>query len=113
MKIEDALGRYICTKMEKRFRSYVKDGESFICITSQSGTPILEPTADQSVSGKIVSTQEKWGFFANNKLYKSASAACKGLLLRDGVTNEWRGPRHIYICRDGVWRRFDTLQELN
>ena len=99
--------------MEKRFRPYVKDGESFICITSQSGAPILEPTAeDLSVSGKIVSTQEKWGFFANNTLYKSASAACKGLLLRDGETNEWRGPRHVYVSRDGVWKRFDTL-ELN
>jgi len=101
------------TNMEKRFRPYVKDGESFICITSQSGTPILEPTAEIAVSGKIVSTPEKWGFFANNTLYKSTTAACKGLLLRHGGTNEWRGPRHIYISRDGVWKRFDTLQELN
>jgi len=98
--------------MEKRFRPYVKDGESFICITSQSGAPILESTA-VAVSGKIVSTPEKWGFSANNTLYKSATAVCKGLLLRDGDTNEWRGPRHVYISRDGVWKRFDTLQELN
>ena len=97
-------------KMEARFKSRVKDGETFVCNTSQSGGPILQPTPEQlEISGKIVNTTEKWGFFVNNKLYKTATATCKALLNRDGYTNEWRGPRLVYVCRDGVWKRFDTL----
>jgi hypothetical protein len=96
--------------MEARFKPFVKDGETFICITSQSGGRTLEPTPEQlAVSGKIVNTPTRWGFFANNTLYKNTTATCKALLNRNGATNEWRGPRHVYVCRDGVWKRFDTL----
>ena len=97
--------------MEARFKSFVQDGETFICITSQSGGRTLEPTPEQlTFSGKIVNTTTQWGFFANNTLYKNTTATCKALLNRNGVTNEWRGPRHVYVCRDGVWKRFDTLR---
>jgi hypothetical protein len=36
-------------------------------------------------------------------LYTSATALCKARFNRDGKTNEWAGPRHVYVRRNGVW----------
>lgn len=93
-----------------RFAPFVQDGEKFICIPSQSGKPTIEPSADeQLVGGTIVNNAENWGFLVGGILYKTSTSVCKALLDREGQTNEWRGPKHVYIYRNGTWRRFDTI----
>ena len=76
--------------MEARFKSRVRDGETFVCNTSQSGGPILQPTPEQlEISGKIVNTTEKWGFFVNNKLYRKEVETIKSLLKLNISINLW------------------------
>jgi hypothetical protein len=65
--------------------------------------------AEKQTGGLIVNNETEWGFSYNNKLYKTTTAICKAVLNRDGQTNEWRGPQHVYILRDGSWKRFNTL----
>jgi hypothetical protein len=38
--------------------------------------------------------------------YKSASAVCKASLNRNGETNEWQGPSHVFVQIDGKWIQF-------
>jgi len=83
-----------------------------VCIltTSQNGIP-----SEQELIGTryiILFENDKFSGFYNpttQTLYKNPSAFCKGLLQRHGHTNEWRGPRHVLILRDGRWISLDTL----
>ena len=78
--------------------------------TSQNGIP-----SEQELTGTryiILFENDKFSGFYNpttQTLYKNPSAFCKGLLQRHGHTNEWRGPRHVLILRDGRWISLDTL----
>lgn len=83
-----------------------------VCIltTSQNGIP-----SEQELIGTryiILFENDKFSGFYNpttQTLYKNPSVFCKGLLQRHGHTNEWRGPRHVLILRDGRWTSLDTL----
>jgi hypothetical protein len=39
----------------------------------------------------------------SNILYASPSALCKAKMHRDGETNDWDGPSHCFVQRNGVW----------
>jgi hypothetical protein len=43
----------------------------------------------------------------NGKTAKSPSGACKACLNRDGDTNEWQGPNHVYLLLEGTWIRYN------
>ena len=42
----------------------------------------------------------------NGSKVRSTSAACKNCMMREGTTNEWRGPRHLVMFVDGRWVPF-------
>jgi hypothetical protein len=42
----------------------------------------------------------------NGSKVRSASGACKKCMMREGNTNEWRGPRHVVMFVDGRWVPF-------
>ena len=47
-------------------------------------------------------------FYLNNDTQpqKSSSGACKKCLNRNGETNEWQGPEHMFVLIDGQWIKF-------
>ncbi len=53
------------------------------------------------------------GFYdpSDETVYRSASALCKAKLQRHGPknTNQWRGPRHCLVLRNGVWKPLDKI----
>ncbi len=40
---------------------------------------------------------------ANGATFRNPSALCKALFQREGKTNEWRGPIHCLVQRNGTW----------
>ena len=63
------------------------------------------PTADDIQSSGGLFTN---GFFHLNKgvVAKSSSGACKASLNRDGQTNEWQGPEHLFVFLNERWIKF-------
>ena len=46
----------------------------------------------------------------NGRTAKSPTGACKACLTRDGLTNEWQGPNHVYVTQDGAnWTKWNNL----
>jgi hypothetical protein len=46
-------------------------------------------------------------FHLNNGVIKtSSSGACKACLNREGQTNEWQGPEHVFVLVNGQWIKF-------
>ena len=96
---------------EQNFRAVVRDGETFLLSTKQQHRATCEPTPEElATQGVCVATAAEWGFRINGALHKSCSAACRAVFTRDGATNQWRGPDHLFILRDGVWRSFNSLK---
>jgi hypothetical protein len=48
---------------------------------------------------------------STNTNYKTPTALCCAKLERHGQkkTNQWRGPRHVLVLRDGAWVSLDKL----
>jgi hypothetical protein len=44
-----------------------------------------------------------FAILANGTTFRSASALCRGVFDRNGKTNEWRGPMHCLVQRNGTW----------
>ena len=79
------------------------DGETFIAAPSQSAQltvmDFMTPHRIRlSTTGRPVFVHGTTG-----TEYKSASAFCKAVFVRKGKTNEWAGPKHIFVMRDGNW----------
>jgi hypothetical protein len=63
------------------------------------------PTADdiQRLGGLLTNGL----FYLNNGIVaKSPSGACKASLNRDGQTNEWQGPEHLFVFMNERWIKF-------
>ena len=78
-------------------------GETVIATTSQSARLSM---ADFMSPHRLIVTSAGRTIFVHGTTsaeYKSASAFCKALFNRDGKTNEWAGPRHLFVMRDGNW----------
>ncbi len=41
--------------------------------------------------------------------YKSPTSLCKAKMKHDGQTNEWAGPRHCMVLRNGSWVSIKSL----
>lgn len=101
---------------ESQLRSVLRHGERFVCLPRQGlpSTLSAAPTADEIArqGGLCHVTPDHCGFrlTAGGTLSQSASGACKRALSRGGTTNEWDGPRHLFIEREGVWRSYAALR---
>ena len=80
----------------------------FFCTPSQRLD--TEPTPEElQLTGGILH-----GTFAlnNGAVAYSPSGACKACLNRDGATNEWQGPKHLFVKYNGSWMRYDVFNAL-
>ncbi len=97
-----------------KMRAVLRDGERFVCLSTQ-GLPLTltsPPTAEQiaATGGTCLSTPAAWGFrFPNGSVAKSPSGACKLVLRREGATNEYNGPRQVFVERNGAWVSYKQL----
>jgi hypothetical protein len=101
---------------EREFRETVFHQEKFILSPIQPSAKnprnTISPTQEElALSGVCINTPDNCGFLINNQLYKSTTAVCKALLVRNGRTNEWAGPSHLFIYRDGTWRSYASLRK--
>jgi hypothetical protein len=98
----------------EKLRAALRDGERFVVLPKQ-GLPLVlpaPPSCDEIVAGggTCANTTEKLGFLTHEgTLATSPSAACKLILNRNGQTNEWNGPRHLFVERDGIWTSYKKL----
>lgn len=86
--------------------------EPVLLTVHQSGHP-----DEQELQGHQYQVRIVGGFFrgftdpADNSTYKSPSALCCAKLQRHGSknTNQWRGPRHCLVLRNGTWTSLDRI----
>ena len=82
------------------------DAVPFFCHSSTTclaGSPTAE---ERAALGGVVTAE---GFvFADGHTERSPTGACKHVLNRAGATNEWQGPKHVYILIGTVWTRYDN-----
>jgi hypothetical protein len=98
----------------EKLRATLRDGERFVCLAPQ-GLPLVlpaPPTEEQiaTTGGTCVRTDTQCGFrVSNGTISVTPSGACKLVLRRGGDTNEWQGPRHLFVERDGAWVSYKQL----
>ena len=98
----------------EKMRAALRHGERFVVLPKQ-GLPLTlttPPSCDEIVAGggECVNSGSQLGFLPyGGTLATSPSAACKLILNRDGQTNEWNGPRHLFVERDGAWTSYKAL----
>ena len=89
-----------------RWSQHVIADESVILTIHQNGVPDASELNGHRYQIRFVDGVFK-GFFdpQDGTLYRTASALCCAKLRREGAkkTNEWRGPRHCLVYRNGSW----------
>jgi hypothetical protein len=109
---EDAVGPRRPVRLIRE--GVLRHGERFVCLPKQ-GLPLVlpsPPTAEQLAesSGVCVVNGPQRGFLLSDSSYHAnPTSACKALLNRSGRTNEWNGPRHLFVERDGAWISYKQL----
>ena len=87
----------------------------FYC--SPSSTLLTDPpTRDQfNKTGGIYTPTRQGGRFAlnNGSTVYSTSGACRACLNREGASNEWQGPKHVYLRLKNQWVRFNETPYYN
>lgn len=75
-----------------------------ICIASPSQQRKVS-THDLSTTFQVLILPDKKRphFQFNHIIYTSPTALCKARFTRKGKTNEWCGPKHLYVLRNGSW----------
>lgn len=94
----------------KNWKTQVLDGEPMILTIHQNGVPdAAELTGPRY---KIIFRGNSFhGFldFADNRIYSTPSQLCCAKFTRVGATNQWRGPMHCLVFRNGSWVPLGSL----
>ena len=91
-------------RVNKDWKMKVVDGEDVILTIHQNGVP--DATELNGHRYKVVMRNGAFSGFldsADGSMYKNPSILCRTKFHREGVTNEWRGPRHCLVHRNGSW----------
>lgn len=88
----------------------LRDGEFALVTTNQNG--IIHKHELGAQQYKVIFENGSFAGFYDpytHTLYTSPSALCKSALKRNGETNEWNGPKHVQLYRDGQWVSLRSL----
>lgn len=65
------------------------------------------------VSIQISKTDSTLLFLTGDVNYDSPTGLCTAIFRRNGTTNNWDGPSHIFVKRDGVWVTLSYVRKHN
>ncbi len=96
-----------------RYTTTLVPNEQLILTVSQKG----EPSEEEIRAGQRYLVRFNNSVFAafedpsTSTSYSTPTALCKAKLQRNGplATNEWRGPRHCLVYRNGTWTPIGNL----
>lgn len=90
-------------------RSPADDSIEFVC-SPQPKIDDAAVTAEMLLSrgGRFYKNELKF-VFADGHAVMFPTNACKHVLKRNGETNNWDGPRHVFLRPGAAWVRYDTL----
>jgi len=77
----------------------------FYCTSEVIENVTSGPTAEDTIVRGGVFTNDTF-ILNNGSKVRSASKACQKCMVREGTTNEWRGPRHLVMFVEGRWVPF-------